>query len=53
MTVPRDFLSRIAVDREVAVVGQLRYIEVWPREPYERRAAERLEKSAQILDEIL
>ena len=53
LTVPRDFLARITAEREVALVGQLRYIELWPREPYEKRAAARLEASARILDEIL
>lgn len=53
LTLPREFLSRVGIDRDVALVGQLRYIELWAREPYERDAEQRSQASSHILDEIL
>lgn len=53
LTLPREFLSRVGIDRDVALVGQLRYIELWAREPYERDAEQRSQASGHILDEIL
>ncbi len=53
LTLPREFLSRVGIDRDVALVGQLRYIELWAREPYERDAEQRSQASGRILDEIL
>jgi len=53
LTVPREFLVPAGIDREVALVGQLRYIELWARGPYERDADKRSQASSSILDEIL
>lgn len=53
LTVPREFLARAAIDREVALVGQLRYVEVWSKAEYERGAAKRREASDGILNDIL
>jgi MraZ protein len=53
LTVPRDFLARAAIDREVVLVGQLRYVELWARMEYERGADKRREASYGILNDIL
>lgn len=53
LTVPREFLGRVGIDRDVALVGQLRYLELWARQPYERDAEVRSQASGRILDEIL
>jgi MraZ protein len=53
LTVPREFLDRIGIDRDVALVGQLRYIEIWPRTPYEQGSDRRRQASSSILNEIL
>jgi MraZ protein len=53
LTVSREFLARAGIDREVALVGQLRYVELWARAEYERSAAKRREASNGILNEIL
>jgi len=53
LTLPREFLGRVGIDRDVALVGQLRYVELWAREPYERGAEIRSQASGRILDEIL
>jgi MraZ protein len=53
LTVPRDFLSRAGIDREVALVGQLRYVELWSKTEYERGVDERREASYGILNDIL
>lgn len=53
LTVPREFLGRVGIDRDVALVGQMRYIELWARQPYERDAEIRSQASGPILDGIL
>lgn len=53
LTVPRDFLVRAAIDRDVALVGQLRYVELWSKTQYERDADKRREASNGILNDIL
>jgi MraZ protein len=53
LTVPREFLQRIGVEREVAMVGQLRYLELWSRATYEHGSTERSRASSDILNEIL
>ena len=53
VTVPREFLAAVGIERDVAVVGRLRYIELWPRKPYEKGREQRRASSSEILDEIL
>jgi MraZ protein len=52
ITIPREFLQRAAVERDVAIVGSLRYVEVWPRPAYEEGMAARREASSDILDQL-
>jgi MraZ protein len=53
LTVPREFLDKVGIEREVALVGQLRYIEVWARAAYEQGSEHRAQTSSDILNEIL
>ena len=53
LTIPRDFLELVGIEREVAIVGQLRYIEVWSRANYEKGKEKRRAASTQILNDIL
>ena len=53
LTVPREFLDLVGIEREVAIVGQLRYIEVWSRANYEKGREKRRAASTQLLNEIL
>jgi len=51
--VPREFLDKVGIEREVALVGQLRYIEIWARASYEQGSEKRVQASRDILNEIL
>jgi len=53
VTVPREFLTAVGIERDVAVVGGLRHIELWPRQTYEKGKEHRRASSSEILDEIL
>jgi MraZ protein len=53
VTVPREFLDKVGIDRDVALVGQLRYIELWSRASYEQGSEQRAQASRDILNEIL
>jgi len=53
LTIPRDFLERVGIEREVAVVGHSRYIEVFSRASYEKDRERRREASSAILDRVL
>jgi len=53
VTVPREFLVAVGIERDVAVVGGLRHIELWPRQEYEKGREQRRASSGEILDEIL
>ena len=53
ITVPREFLDKVGIEREVALVGQLRYIEIWARASYEQGSEKRVQASRDILNEIL
>lgn len=53
VTIPREFLARVGIEREVALVGQLRYVEIWAREPYEQGSEDRYRASSSILNAIL
>ena len=53
LTLPRDFLQRAGIEREIEVVGQLRYIELWSPERHAAAEHEWREASKAILDEIL
>lgn len=53
ITIPREFLERVEIDREVAVVGSLRYLELWSRSAYEQGREPRRQASSSILDQIL
>ena len=50
LTIPREFLKKVAIEREVALVGLLRYIEMWPRAVYEQNAEARRIASKGVLD---
>ena len=52
VTIPRTFLDRIEVEREVTMVGSLHYIEIWPRDRYEEDKEKRRLESSDILDQI-
>lgn len=52
LTIPREFLDRFAIEREVAVVGSLRYIEVWKQSTYLQGKEPRRASSSAILDQI-
>lgn len=52
MTVPREFLQKAGIERDVALVGSLRYVEVWPRSNYEEGTSARREASSEILDQL-
>ena len=53
LTIPREFLGRAGIDRDVVLVGQLRYIELWAAKEYKRGAEKRSEASYGILNDIL
>lgn len=53
VTIPREFLALVGIEREVALVGQLRYVEIWAREPYEQGSEQRNRASSSILNAIL
>lgn len=53
LTIPREFLARVGIQREVAVVGSLRYLEVWPKDAYDQGREERRQASSEILNQIL
>jgi MraZ protein len=53
LTIPREFLEHVGIGREAAVVGSLRYLEVWSRPTYEQGKDERRQKSSEILNQIL
>jgi len=52
VTIPRGFLDQIEVEREVTMVGSLRYVEIWSRQRYEEDKDTRREESSDILDRI-
>ena len=52
VTIPRSFLDQIEADREVTMVGSLRYIEIWPRDRYDEDRDKRRRESSDILDQI-
>ncbi len=52
MTLPREFLQKAGIERDVAIVGSLRYVELWPRATYEEGMQARREASSPILDTI-
>jgi len=52
LTIPREFLKKVGIEREVAVVGLLRYVELWPRPVYERQAEARRIASRGVLDSL-
>jgi MraZ protein len=52
LTIPREFIQKIGIERDVAIVGSLRYIEVWPRATYEQGTEERRATSTEILDQL-
>jgi MraZ protein len=53
LTVPREFLERVEIERDVVLVGQLRYVELWARGPYLQGSTARGQSSRDILNEIL
>ncbi len=53
LTVPREFLKRVGIEREVTIVGMLRYIELWPRALYEREVEARRIASKGVLDGLI
>lgn len=53
ITVPREFLDKVGIERDVALVGQLRCIEVWARASYEEGIERRQQASREILNDIL
>jgi MraZ protein len=53
LTVPREFLGRVRIEHEVALVGQLRYLEIWSRAEYESGVEKRGKASTDLLDGIL
>ena len=53
LTIPRDFLDLVGIQREIAVVGSLRYLEVWSKTAYEQGREDRRQASSTILDQIL
>jgi MraZ protein len=53
LTVPREFLKRVGIEREVTIVGLLRYIELWPRVIYEREVEARRIASKGVLDGLI
>jgi MraZ protein len=52
VTIPRAFLDQIEAEREVTMVGSLRYIEVWSRQRYDEDRDTRRTESSDILDRI-
>ena len=52
LTIPREFLKKIGIERDVAVVGLLRYVELWPRSVYEQQAEARRVASRNVLDSL-
>jgi MraZ protein len=52
LTLPRDFLQRAGIERDVALVGSLRYIEIWSRSNYERGSEARRAAASDILDQL-
>jgi len=52
VTIPRGFLDQIEAEREVTMVGSLRYIEIWSRDRYEEDKEVRRTESSDILDQI-
>ena len=52
VTIPRGFLDQIEAEREVTLVGSLRYIEIWSRPRYEEDRDTRRTESSDILDQI-
>jgi MraZ protein len=52
VTIPRGFLDQIEAEREVTMVGSLRYIEVWSRQRYDEDRDTRRTESSDILDRI-
>jgi MraZ protein len=53
LTIPREFLDLVSIQREAAVVGSLRYLELWSQATYEQGREERRQASSNILDQIL
>lgn len=53
LTIPREFLLQVGVEREIVVVGALRYIEVWARAAYEKDRELRKQASRSIKDQLL
>lgn len=53
MTIPKGFLGRLQIERDVTVVGSLRYLEVWSRARFAEDSEKRREKSNEILDQLL
>lgn len=52
MTIPRSFLERSGIERDVTIVGSLRYIEVWSRAAFTRARDARRDQSKDILDQL-
>jgi MraZ protein len=52
MTIPRDFLQKAGIERDVALVGSLRYVELWSRDAYQDGTNARREASSEILDQL-
>jgi MraZ protein len=52
VTIPRGFLEQIEAEREITLVGSLRYIEIWSKQRYEEDRAARRSESSDILDQI-
>ena len=53
LTIPRDCLDRVGIEREVAIVGHSRYIELFSRTSYEKDRERRRQASSAILDQLL
>lgn len=52
LTIPREFLQKLEIERDVAIVGSLRYVEVWSRATYDQGIEERRSVSSEILDQL-
>jgi len=52
MTIPRSFLEGSGIERDVTIVGSLRYVEVWSRTAFTRARETRRDQSKDILDQL-
>ena len=52
LTIPREFLDKAGIERDVAIVGSLRYVEVWGRSEFERGREARRMAAGEILDQL-